>query len=464
VVDLQYIAGTAVFLCTSLAYAIFLILGRRWRKAFEAEGVTYWSAPKKKQVAALTSVVWRPKLVVTLYGLAYFTNGYNRVCFSLWIPLFLFQVRNLGTVETALFVSLMYISWGWKMFLGIVTDAFPLRFRGKQYRRRPWFFVAGLLYLTGFLLLLVFDPTNMPIWTVLLPTITIATTAGAMLDIAADSYAVDATPPEWHGRVLGTTSRIGRVLGGISASLLPPILIVMGGYSLVFLSATLTGVFAFLCLVLEEPPLDQERVFSRKAIAFTFPEKTVLLGSLTRVLYAFSLKTIASPLGGMFVFIAREVVGISPELIGRISLVALLCGIPGAIIAGWAADKWGHKRLFVFSGVALAISGILWMSLREGEVMWFISTAMLLSFLSTFNMACQLALMGDITPLALSSTVFQMYMSFTWIANIPMSVLIAFLLRDNLPLCLAFMSFFTVLTTFVGAFIKPFEAAKAVKT
>jgi len=66
--------------------------------------------------------------------------------------------------------------------------------------------------------------------------IALVTTAGAFLDIAADSYAVDATPPEWHGRVLGTASRLGRVIGGSLASLIPPILLNMGSYKLVFLA------------------------------------------------------------------------------------------------------------------------------------------------------------------------------------------------------------------------------------
>jgi len=87
-----------------------------------------------------------------------------------------------------------------------------------------------------------------------------------------------------------------------------------------------------------------------------------------------------------------------------------------------------------------------------------------MSFLYTVNFASLLALMGDITPFALSSTVFQMYMSFIWIGNVPVSVLIGYLLTTNLPLSLALMSFFTVLMTVVGGFIKPFEVGKATKT
>jgi MFS family permease len=166
----------------------------------------------------------------------------------------------------------------------------------------------------------------------------------------------------------------------------------------------------------------------------------------------------------MFAFIVKEVVGISPELAGSISLVNLLCGIPGSIIGGWASDRWGHKRLFVLSGVALAVSGILWTGLRAGMTGWFTLSGMAISFLYTFNLACLLAFMGDITPLALSSTVFQMYMSFMWIGNVPVSILIGVLLSIDLPLCIVFMSFFTIVTSLVGSFIKPLEVGKADKT
>jgi MFS family permease len=461
---LQHILGIAVFVCTVIAYAVFLFLGKRWRREFEAEGKSYWTAPKEERVSDLVNAVWQPRLVATLYGLAYFINGYTRVAFSVWIPFFLFQERGLDTVDVALFVGLIYVSWSWKMFIGILMDALPIRFRGRLYRRLPWFLVAGTLYLVGSLVFLLFDPTVMPIWTVFLTTILLLTTAGAVLDISADSYAVDATPPEWHGRVLGTASRLGRVVGGGLASVLPPILLNMGGYRLVFLTASLTGLFSFLCLILKEPPLEKERLFSREAIAFTFTERTAVLGCLTMLAYAFSLRPIATSLGGMFAFVVREIVGVSPEVVGRISLITLLSGVPASFIGGWASDRWGHKRVLVASSLLLGASGLLWVNLRAGMVIWFIISAAVIGFFYTVNLASLLALMGDITPLALSSTVFQMYMSFVWIGNIPVSVVVGYLLTIDLPLCLGLMIFFTVSMSVIARWIKPFEVGKAVKT
>jgi hypothetical protein len=97
-------------------------------------------------------------------------------------------------------------------------------------------------------------------------------------------------------------------------------------------------------------------------------------------------------------------------------------------------------------------------------VIWFIFSAAIIGFFYTINLASLLALMGDITPLALSSTVYQMYMSFIWIGNIPVSVVVGYLLTINLPLCLGLMIFFTFSMAVVGRWIKPFEVAKATST
>lgn len=464
VMNLQYILGIAVFVCTVIAYAVFLILGKIWRRDFEAEGIKYWTTSKGERVSILINSIWKPRLVASLYTLAYFTNGYTRVTFSIWIPFFLLNQRGLDTIEAALFVGLIYVSWSWKMFIGIIMDAFPLKFRENHYRRLPWFFLAGLLYLASAVLFLVSDPNTMPIWSFFFPTILLVTTAGAILDISADSYAVDVTPPEWHGRVLGTASRLGRVIGGALASILPPYLLRIGDYKLVFLVASVTGLFAFLCLIQKEPPLEKERVFSREAIAFTFTEKTVLIGCLTMFIYSFSLRPIASSLGGMFAFILKEIVGVSPDLVGRISLITLLSGFPASFIGGWASDKWGHKRVLIVSSLALGASGLLWINLKEGLVYWFTVSAIILNFFYTINLASLLALMGDITPLALSSTVYQMYMSFIWIGNIPVSVIVGYLISVNLQLCIALMIFFTVLMAVIARGIEPYEIGKATIT
>jgi hypothetical protein len=91
-VEIQFVVGIAVFSCTVIVYATLFVLGYKWKKSFKAKGVKYWATSKEERVAELTREIWRPKLVMLLYGLAYLTNGYNRITFSVWIPFYLLQV------------------------------------------------------------------------------------------------------------------------------------------------------------------------------------------------------------------------------------------------------------------------------------------------------------------------------------------------------------------------------------
>jgi MFS family permease len=461
-VKFEYSLGLFFFGLTVAAYLILFYLGRKWRKAFEAKGVGYWQAPKEERVRELTESVFRPRLIALFYGLAYFANGYMKITFSMWAPIYLLQTRGISTFDAALFLGLVYVSWQWKMFIGIVSDAVPIRFRGKPYRRHPWFFATGLLSIMAIIGFVSMDLTDIPVWTYFFPLCLAMTTAGALFDIAADSFAIDVTPPGWHARVLGGVNNFGMAVGGVVSSLLSPLLISWGGYRLVFISGGLVGLFAFLFLILEEPELEKERVFSREAIAFTFTERSVLIASMLMIGSAIGTRRLSDPTGGMFSLVMNEIVGgFTPSKAGYIAMVTLLSGIPASFLGGWAADKWGHRRLYWISGVFMMLSGYLWMTLKPGMTTWFVVLAIISNFIERVNKGGRMALMGDATPLALSATVFQMYMSFSWVGNIPATLLVGVLLPVNIPLLFAVLSTFTLVPLLLVRYLKPYEAAKA---
>lgn len=451
-----------LFCCTIVAYLILFSLGRKWRRAFTAKGIEYWNAPKTERVKELTAGLWRPRLIALFYALAYYANGYTKITFAMWAPLYLLQIRGISTFDTALFLGLVYASWQWKMFIGMLSDAVPIQFRGKTYRRHPWFVAAGALSFLTMIGFLVSNFNEMAIWTQFFPLALAMTTASALFDIAADSYALDVTPPEWHARVLGGANTVGMALGGITASLLSPLFIAWGGYQLVFISGGLVGLVAFIFLILQEPKLERERIFTKEAIAFTFTEKTVLIAALLMISAAIGIRRISNPTGGMFSLILNEVIAnITPTMAGNIAMITLLAGIPASIIGSWAADKWGHRRLYWISGSVLMASGYLWMTLERGMITWFVILAILSNFLERINAGGRMALMGDATPLALSATVFQMYMSFSWIGNIPASLIIGTLLPWNIPLLFAVLASFMILPLVLSRYLTPYEAGKA---
>jgi MFS family permease len=460
----EHTLGLVFFGMTAAAYLILFWLGKKWRMEFEARGVTYWQAPKKERVRQLTSDIWHPKFIALFYGLAYFANGYMKITFSMWAPLYLMQVRGVSTFDTAIFLGLVYVSWQWKMFIGIASDGFPIHFRGKTYRRHPLFLLTGLLSIAAIIGFVATDPDAIPIWSVFFPLCLAMTTAGALFDIAADSYAVDVTPPEWHARVLGGVNTFGMALGGSTASLLSPMIIEWLGYKAVFITGGLVGLLAFPFLILKEPELVAERVFSKQAVAFTFTEKSVLIASLLMIGSAIGTRRISNPTGGMFSLVINEIVGgFTPTIAGYISVLVLLSGIPASIVGGWAADKFGHKRIFFISGFFLMVSGYLWMTLRPGMVAWFITLAIISNFVERINSGGRMALMADSTPLALSATVFQMYMSFSWVGNIPASIIIGYLLPRNIPVLFGVLSSFTLIPLVLVRYLKPYEAAKAIR-
>ena len=455
--------GVAVFICTLSAYIVLLTIGHRWRRRFEADGVTYWKAPKQERMAELMRGVWEPRKVAALYGLAYFTNGYIRTSFSLWVPVFLLDVVGVSTFEAALFVGLMYASWSWKMFIGLVSDGLPLQWQGRRYRRMPWFILAGVLYASGTLVMLFEELETASVWTVMFPAVVAILTAGAFYDMAADSYAIDVTPPEYHARVFGSVSTASQSIGSAMACVLPTFILAVGGYNLVFTVAGITGLTAFLFLTAREPELEHERVFSRRAIAFTFTERTVIVAALVMLARVFTPQKITAPLGGMFTFTIREVVSADPAMVGTLGLVATLAGLPGSLLGGSSADRWGHKRMFAVSSLAFAGAGLLWTTLSPGAVAWFLVVAMISSFIERFWSGTIYPLMADATPLALSSTVYQMYMSFAWIGNIPASILIGFLLNFSLSFTSLVMSALTGVVLLLGILIRPYEAGKATR-
>jgi MFS family permease len=325
----------------------------------------------------------------------------------------------------------------------------------------PWFVITGILYLLGVVIMILSDFETAPVWRVLFPAVVSIITAGAFYDMAADSYALDVTPPEYHARVIGGASTSGQSIGSALATILPLWLLNVGGYKLVFTLAGLTGLTSFLFLSAKEPEAQEERSFSRKAVAFTFTEVTVMLAAILMLSRSFTVMKITAPLGGMFSFTIREVVGADVSLVSTLGLAATLAGLPGSLLGGNTADRFGHKKTFIGVSLLFAGTGLLWTTLRPGAVTWFIVVAMMSSFMERFWTGTIFALMADATPLALSSTVFQMYMSFTWIGNIPSSIVIGYLLEFSLTTTALVTSSLILVTLVIGYFLKPYEAGKA---
>jgi len=461
---LKYQLGVAVFTFTVGAYVVLFALGRRWRRGFEARGIAYWRAPKEERMEELISEVWEPRKITVLYGLSYFTNGFVRTAFNLWVPVFLLDEVGVGTIEASAFMGLLFVSWSWKMFVGLIADVFPFRWRGRPYKRKPWFVVTGVLYLAGITIMALSDIESASVWTVLFPACVSIITAGAFYDMSADSYIIDVTPPEYHARVVGGVSTAGQSVGAALATVLPLWLLQVGGYKLVFVLAGATGLSSFLFLTVKEPEVAEERAFSREAVAFTFTELTVVVAVLIMFFRSFTMTRITSPLNNMFAIALREAISADVALVSTLGLAATVAGLAGSLIGGGFADRYGHKRAFMMATAVFAGSGLLWVTLSPGAAtFWVVAVVMASSFMERFWTGTVFAIMADATPLAMSSTVYQMYMSWSWIGNIPASILIGYLLGIGLRTTVLALSSVSVVVLLLGLYVKPYEAGKASK-
>jgi len=142
-------------------------------------------------------------------------------------------------------------------------------------------------------------------------------------------------------------------------------------------------------------------------------------------------------------------------------MLTFLAGIPGSLFGGWAADRWGHKNACIVFGFLMAGTGYLWMTLTRGSVFWFMTLAALSYFIERTNQASVYALMGDTTPLALSGTVFQMYMSMSWIGNTVASIIVGTLLPISIPLLFAILSTITIVPVILVRKLAAYEVGKA---
>jgi MFS family permease len=166
----------------------------------------------------------------------------------------------------------------------------------------------------------------------------------------------------------------------------------------------------------------------------------------------------------MFTIAVREAIHADVALVSTLGLAATVAGLAGSLIGGSFADKYGHKKAFLMATAVFAGAGLLWVTLSPGTaIVWIVVVVMISSFMERFWTGTVFAIMADATPLAMSSTVYQMYMSWSWIGNIPASILIGYLLGIGLRTTVLALSSVSVVVLLLGLYIKPYEAGKASK-
>ncbi len=318
----------------------------------------------------------------------------------LWIPVYLREVFNQSPAVVTSTWALAMIPWYVKIIYGIISDAVPI---GRFGRRRPYIAAGALLSLLGWVLLPVLPWGGLWVAAMLMMMLGVGVS-----DSVIDGLALDVVPGDRRGTMLGV-GWAARGVGALVAGLLGGVIVGRMGYGSVFLMAGFVSAILTLgCLIIKEPPVAAERRITRTALADTFRSKALYLGLVF-------LPLTVLPLGMTGILIgpfAREMLKLSVEMTGTFSACMALGNIIGAPLAGRFADKLGHKRVFY---IYMPIYGvfILLMSLSQAVPL---PLAFALVGLMGLGAGLQaggtLAIAGDLTPSALTATMFALYMSF----------------------------------------------------
>ena len=351
-------------------------------------------------IAEPRETAWKPSLYYTMYGLFYFAQGVAMTVGPLWIPVYLREVFHLSPAVVTSTWALAMMPWFVKIIYGIISDAVPI---GRFGRRRPYIAIGALLSLAGWVLLTVLPWGGSWVAAMLLMMLGVGVS-----DSVIDGLALDVVPADRRGTMLG----IGwgaRSVAAVMAGLLGGLIVGKLGYGSVFLMAGfVSGILTLGCLIIKEPPVAAERRITRAALADTFKSRALYLGLVFLPLTVVPIGMIGILLGPF----ARETLKLSVELTGAFTACMYLGNTVGGPVAGRLADKLGHKRAFY---IYMPVYGLFILLMALSQIVP-LPLAFLLVGLMGLGAGLQaggtLAIAGDLTPPALTATMFALYMSF----------------------------------------------------
>ncbi len=379
----------------------------------------------------------RPRLRLLTLCLLYVAQGlpWGFVTYTLaaW-----FAGQGMSAAQLGAALGITSLPWSIKFLWGPVIDRWTLPALG---RRRPWILLAqGLMGVTVLAILAV--PDLVADIKLLVGLLFLHNCFSALQDVAVDALAVDLLDEKERGTANGLmygSKYLGGFVGGAGLSK------VMAASSLswaVLAQGLVLAVIFLFPLLLRERPGDRllPLRLGQGAPRGTTPDlgadpsvvpgveapraTSELLGLLWRV---FRMRSPA--LGALFALVATMSAG-ALGVIGTVFYVqhlgwpdtayaefaggpALVCGLGGAVLGGWLADKVGRKPVVAVASVLL---GLQWIGFAAMEPYWtvpWVAKSFLLAeplLMSTMSGGL-FALCTDLSLPAIAATQFTAYMS-----------------------------------------------------
>jgi MFS family permease len=288
-----------------------------------------------------------------LFSSLYFSEGLYQAVILIVTPIYLLN-KNIPLPLITLIMGLGYLPWGLKFVWGGIIDFYH------KYGRKKFALFGTIFGGIGFLLLSIIDQYfSIIFFTIFL---FLGYVGVGFLDSATDAWAIDTTNKKDRGKINGSMN-IGKWAGQFIGAL---IIILIGtnyGYNVSFMITGLVIIMlAFIPLAVKYEDREIGKLNIWPLIKQEFRKRTTKLTTL----YFFTIVLHPSLYFTLILIYLKTVLNFDDTFIGLIYAFWLVAVIPGSIIGGILADKYGRKlplyifliSLMIFSVTPIVISNV----------------------------------------------------------------------------------------------------------
>jgi len=301
-----------------------------------------------------------------LFSSLYFSEGLYQAVILIITPIYLLN-KNVPLPLITLIMGLGYLPWGLKFVWGGIIDFYH------KYGRKKFALFGSIIGAIGFLILSLIDQNfSIIFFTIFL---FLGYVGIGFLDSATDAWAIDTTNKKDRGKINGSMN-IGKWAGQFIGAL---IIILIGtnyGYNVSFMIMGLVIIMlAFFPLAVKYEDRKIGKLNIWPLIKQEFRKRTTKLTTL----YFFTIVLHPSLYFTLILIYLKTVLNFDDTFIGLIYAFWLIAVIPGSIIGGILADKYGRKlplyifliSLMIFSVTPIVISNVYIILLNFTILMFF---------------------------------------------------------------------------------------------
>jgi PAT family beta-lactamase induction signal transducer AmpG len=309
------------------------------------------------------SLAERRWLRLATLTLLFFAQGIPWGFFAISMPAYAAQ-RGLGATGVGALFAMSYWPYAFKWLGGPIIDSFTIARFGK---RRPWIVFAQLMMAATMAGLLAIDDPVAQI-SLLTSLILVHTIFNALQNVAVDALAIDLLPPEERGKANGLmygAKYVGGIVGGAGMGL---VIGWQGFHAAVVIQAIILLAIAVVPMLVKERSGEAPRHASASEVLRTLLQ----VFRLRAPLLCAALMVLATIASGVLQTIGPVLFmqGLGWDQARYSAFTGgpgLAIGAFAAFIAGYLADKLGHRRLVAYAMVAM---GAGWLVFGLGQAYW----------------------------------------------------------------------------------------------